>query len=263
MTESTPVQNNSLSELAVHLSGIHKALLSVARVMDADDVNRDDTERTIQSQLEWAASHLHEAIRELKGSGDFPASIQKTAFVRNGHPITVGGVMEGLKGHSQAIAIPEILGFVSSLRKSGLLRINSSNESFLVQLEDGALVYAQGDNPPEGGLLGDILVSQGALNREELEETLPGQDDCEDILGRMLLDGGIITKDQLCIALAFQVQSLFHRMYVAQNAIFQFDEGVKLMEGQDIRLNVTSLLLDSARNTDEDMREPETEAPAA
>ena len=259
MTEIPSVQQDSMRDLAIHLAGTHKALISLAKALGEGE-SKTSTASAVQWQLEWAASHLHGAMLELKGGGDFKAAaLQQTTFMRNGKRTARSGLMEGLKGHSQAIAIPEILGFVSSLRKSGLLRINSTDEGFLVQLEDGSVVYAQGDNPPDEMLLGNILVSQGALTGTDLKDALSKPGANHTILGRSLLAAGSITKEQLCIALAYQVQTLFHRMYVADDAVFQFDESVKLMAGRDIQLNVTSLLLDSARATDEDLRAPDTD----
>jgi len=72
-----------------------------------------------------------------------------------------------------------------------------------------------------------------------------------------LLAEGLVTKDALCIALAFQVQLMFHRMYVSDDSVFQFDEGLEIVQPEDIRLNVTSLLLESARSTDEQARDSE------
>ena len=81
--------------------------------------------------------------------------------VRRPVPEQGDDLRQGLKGKSQAVAIPEILGFVSSLRKNGVLRINSRDECFLIQLEQGKVVYAQGDNPPQGQLLGEIVGRSG------------------------------------------------------------------------------------------------------
>ncbi len=187
--------------------------------------------------------------------------------VRRPLPEQSDDLRQGLKGHSQAVAIPEILGFVSSLRKNGVLRINSRDECFLIQLEQGKVVYAQGDNPPQGQLLGEILVSQGAITREDLDRALLPDSNEPKKLGTSLLAEGLVTKEALCIALAFQIQLMFHRMYVSEDSVFQFDEGLEIMQPGDIRLNVTSLLLESARSQDEQARDNEaglsSEAPPA
>ncbi len=254
MTETT-TSKGAFGDLATHLAGIQRALLSVAKALESQ-VDAD-TSATVQSQLEWAASHIYEAVLELTGPGDLTGGTLMPSPVRRALPEQSSDLRQGLKGHSQAVAIPEILGFVSSLRKNGVLRINSRDECFLIQLELGKVVYAQGDNPPQGQLLGEVLVSQGAITREALDKALARESNDPERLGQSLLTEGLVTKDALCIALAFQVQLMFHRMYVSEDSVFQFDEGLEIMQPGDIRLNVTSLLLESARSQDEQARDSE------
>ena len=238
---------HDLHALARHLEGIHGALKALAVHLDSGR-----TELVVRSQLEWSVSHLYQAIREIRGTGPLkpepvePAS-KPAAFE--------GSMMEGLRGHSQAVTVPEILGFVASIRKSGVLRINSNSEAFLIHLRDGLVVYAQGDNPPKGQLLGEILVAQGATTQEKINQVVDRDPVTNDVLGRTMLKGGIVTKEALCIALTFQVQCLFHRLFRAEGAVFQFDEGARPVDADDIRLNVTSLLLESARSSDEGERD--------
>jgi len=243
------LRDEACQALATHLRGIQEALLSVAHQMPATPES-PERDRVVRSQLEWAASHLFEAVRELVLVEPAQASAADDASAMTA--ASTVQVMQGLKGHSEAIAIPEVLGFISSLRKSGVLRVHSRDESFLVELDQGAVVYAQGDNPPSGTLLGEILVTQGALTGVQLEEVLDRESGANSqVLGKRLLEEGLISRQALCIGLAFQVQMLFHRMYGAEDAVFQFDEGVQILEPRDIRLNVTSLLLESARTSDE------------
>jgi hypothetical protein len=162
--------------------------------------------------------------------------------------------MEGLRGHTRAVTVPEILGFVASIRKSGVLRVRTRDEAFRIDLEQGSVVYAQGDKPPHGQLLGQILVAQGALSQERLDRVVESEAQNVDFLGEVLLRRGLVTREALCIALTYQVQGLFHRLFDAEDAVFQFDEGAHTPRTQDIHLNVTTLLLESARSSDENLR---------
>jgi hypothetical protein len=240
---------HDLHALACHLEGIHGALKSLAVHLQSGR-----TELVVRSQLEWSVSHLYQAIREIRGTGPQKPAVVEPAAKPSSFE---GSLMEGLRGHSQAVTVPEILGFVASIRKSGVLRINSDSEAFLIHLRDGLVVYAQGDNPPKGQLLGEILVAQGATTQEQIDQVVERDPVTNDVLGRMMLKQGIVTKEALCIALAFQVQCLFHRLFRAEGAVFQFDEGAPPAAADDIRLNVTSLLLESARSSDEGRRDGE------
>lgn len=232
--------------LGVHLEGIHNALLSLALHMQQDDAARD-----VRSRLEWAASHLRAAIRELDGE------LEHEGAAEDDHGVPGDGarasLMEGLRGHTQAISIPEVLGFVASLRKSGVLRVKTPAEAFLIQLDQGEVIHAVGDNPPSGELLGEILIARGQLTILGLEEVLAGGVDEAAMLGTALVRSGKVSAEHLRSALAHQVQSIFHRVFNADDSVFQFDEGAALRVPAEIRLNVTTLLLESARSSDEDL----------
>ena len=163
-------------------------------------------------------------------------------------------LMEGLRGHTQAISIPEVLGFVANLRKSGVLRVKTPDEAFLIQLDQGEVIHAVGDNPPSGELLGEILIARGQLTIVGLEEVLASGVGEGAMLGTALVRSGKVSADHLRSALEHQVQSIFHRVFNADDSVFQFDEGAALRVPAEIRLNVTTLLLESARSSDEGLR---------
>jgi len=234
--------------LAVHLEGIHKALASLALHL-ADDEGASE----VRGQLEWSASHLRAAIRELHGEGGAAAGGAEAA--ESGPEETRrGAAPEGLRGSTQAISIPEVLGFVASLRKSGILRVKTPDEAFLIQLDQGEVIYAVGDNPPEGELLGELLIGRGQLSISALESVLSSGVGEGALLGSALVAAGLVDAEQLRSALQHQVQSIFHRVFCAADSIYQFDEGVTLKVPAEIRLNVTTLLLESARSSDEGLR---------
>ena len=232
--------------LAVHLEGIHNALLSLSLHMQEDEQARD-----VRSRLEWAASHLRAAIRELDGEAEGESAANAGAAPCDG---ARASLMEGLRGHTQAISIPEVLGFVASLRKSGILRVKTPDEAFLIQLDQGEVIHAVGDNPPSGELLGEILIARGQLTILGLEEVLAAGVGEAAMLGTALVRSGKVSAEHLRSALEHQVQSIFHRVFDADDSVFQFDEGAALRVPAEIRLNVTSLLLESARSSDEDLR---------
>lgn len=230
-----------LEDLAKNLESLQGALGGLAKLL----ADREGTE-SARSQIEWSASHLFMAIRELRGEFGPVDQVRKLPAES-----LEGGLMEGLRGHTRAITIPEVLGFIASLRKSGVLRINSPDEAYMIQLETGSVVYAQGDNPPPGSRLGEILVTEGALSQEALDEFTDGAGGEPGMLGSQLIARGLVSEEAMRIALCFQVQLLFHRVFEAKDSVFQFDEGQQLRNPGDIRLDVTSLLLESARSSDE------------
>ena len=156
-----------------------------------------------------------------------------------------------LAGHASVVPVSDLLGFLSSLRKSGMLWVETPRESFLLQLQEGAVIYAHGDNPPEGQLLGEILVRNQALQREKLAWALVESSVGKDVLGTHLVRKGLTSPENLTRALAEQVQMIFDRLFGSQEATYQFDKDGRLVDSADVRLNVVQLLLESARTNDE------------
>ncbi len=159
---------------------------------------------------------------------------------------------QGLQGNSWTIPLPELLGFLAFGRKTGVLWVEGPDENFLIGMSEGNLIHASSDRTPEGLRLGEILVGFGYLTRRQLERFLTSDaEDGEGVSGEALLESGMISDDELRAALIHQVQQLFHRLIMTKNAVFHFREGLHVMLAYQVDLDITQLLLESARVHDE------------
>jgi len=154
-------------------------------------------------------------------------------------------------GHCRGVSIPELVAFLSGLGKSGVLKVTTLNETFSVVLRKGELFHAFSDNTPSGLRLGEILVAQKAISDEALFKFLRRQSGDKGRLGEALEKEHLVSRDQLRYALEHQVQQMFHRLFTAQEAAFVFQEGEDAEPDSHVRMNVTHLLLESARQLDE------------
>ncbi len=270
MKKLEPIPEEIRRELAVQLSQVRETFLTVTHTLEGR-AGLQGLVHTVQHQLKWAAAHVQAAVLALSSEQGMPKVEQPRAPLpsrrlegeddgggRSAWPSmeasqSDNGIdfAEGLCGHTQSISIAEILGFIAGLRKSGTLAVHGATEDFLIELKDGNVVYAQGDNPPAGLLLGEILVTQGSITQVELDGFLLENAIREEVLGGALLRSGRITTEVLRIALAYQIQHLFHRVVSEQDGYFQFEENVTRIRSDDILLNVQMLLLESARTQDE------------
>jgi hypothetical protein len=218
---------------------------SAQRLEEAIVTGRTDREDGLVSPEDQAL----EALFSGAGSSADPGTPDEEASGELQRPLsTAEGV---LAGHAAVVPISDLLGFLSGLRKSGMLWVDTSRESFLLQLREGAVIYAHGDNPPEGQLLGEILVRNKALERDRLAWALVESTASKDVLGSHLVNKGLISQEDLTRALAEQVQMIFDRLFASQDATYQFELGGRLMDSADVSLNVIQLLLESARANDE------------
>ena len=160
-----------------------------------------------------------------------------------------GRHMLTLSGLAESFQTPDLIGFLSAQKKTGVLEIVTADEVFLLELLDGDIVHAQSDHTPTGQRLGDILVDRHSVDRDALEKArkqTPGPR-----LGATLVQDGLVSQENLLKALETQIQQLFQRLFNAPMKSFSFWNGPPIYADEKLRLNATSLLLEGARISDE------------
>ena len=156
----------------------------------------------------------------------------------------------GFSGACATVPLPELLGFLQVHGHTGELVVEAEQETFTIHFHGGDLIDATSDNAPPEMRLGEILISMGAIDGVVLLRLLESPD-AGDRLGDALERRRLVDRDTLLVALRYQVQQLFHRLFRAENARFSFSPLLPQEVVSDYRLNVTQLLLESARQHDE------------
>jgi len=234
--------------------------------MDVRPENPPGEPRDLARRLAGAESELSREARAMLERGDGDPEAWSSLVERTGALLRrLAGELAALpvkgpslssadgvvSGSAEVIPVSDLLPFLSALRRTGMLWVETEREGFLVQMREGAVVYAQGDNPPRGQLLGEILVTEGVLDRDRLEQAVARAAQEKVVLGAWLVTQELVTPEQLTCALSTQVQMIFDRMFGSQDARWQYEDGVAMVDSIDIRLNVIQLLLESARASDE------------
>ncbi|MEM9381163.1 MAG: DUF4388 domain-containing protein [Planctomycetota bacterium] len=153
-------------------------------------------------------------------------------------------------GSTDALSIPELIGFFQLQAKTGILTIEGESETFTLEYLRGELVHVASSASPDGERLGETLVRLGHVTEEQLEEFL-AQSTGAERLGELLRRGDVISDEAVSEALQSQVQSIFHRLCAMSGCSFAFREGLQGEPQARARYNVTRLLLESARQRDE------------
>ncbi|MEM7201978.1 MAG: DUF4388 domain-containing protein [Planctomycetota bacterium] len=161
-----------------------------------------------------------------------------------------------LRGVTPGMPIPTVMEFLAANTKTGVLRVNTDHEMFIVEVANGNVVHAVSDSNAPDERLGSILLMQGVIGAETLQELLAEQRD-DETLGEQLAREELATREQLQDALEQQVCLLFRRLFVTKAATFSFYEGETTSPDVHIIMNVTQLLLESARTTDEVANTPQ------
>ncbi|MCA8958525.1 MAG: DUF4388 domain-containing protein [Planctomycetes bacterium] len=161
------------------------------------------------------------------------------------------GKARGLHGDTSTVAIPDLLSWLGMQERDGVLYVNIPGEEIVVYLDGGNVVHAVSDHTPDDSRLGEILVSQGTLTSEQLQEVIAGLQAGGGCLGALLKEQGLVTEEALHSALQLQIGRLFNRMFGADLAEFTLVEGLPRTADGQLNLNLMGLLLDAARSTDE------------
>jgi hypothetical protein len=158
---------------------------------------------------------------------------------------------QGLQGNVSTIPMSDLLSFLAFSKKTGVLWVDSAEENFLIGIVHGQLIHANSDHTPEGLRLGEILVGLGCLTRRQLERFISQLGSDQPVAGDKLVEGGMISKEELQNALLYQIQQLFGRLVKTKQAMFRFREGLEVSLSHQVNLDVNSLLLNNARDQDE------------
>lgn len=154
-----------------------------------------------------------------------------------------------LRGEGACFPPPDLLGFLSAQHKTGTLEFVTANEVYTLEFKDGDVVHAHVNPTVPRQRLGDILVSSGAITREDIERIR--SQGMSQRLGEVLLQENLVTREQLTAALRTQVQLLFNRMFAAEVTRFQFWNGPPILADEGMRLNAMALIFEGARTHDE------------
>jgi hypothetical protein len=152
-------------------------------------------------------------------------------------------------------AASELIDLFSSHQKTGMLEIESSSGMFVLEFELGHIVHAQHDRTPEGERMGDILVAQGAIDRETMERAR--KNSVGGRVGEVLIGQGLVNNETLLAGLRTQIQLLFNRIFEASILSATFWGGPPIHAEKTMCLNATALLLEGARASDEKSRTSE------
>jgi hypothetical protein len=143
-------------------------------------------------------------------------------------------------GSLAALTVPEIIQFVFSSLKSGVLLLSFGKGDAArpddpeqlrrksIYFRDGQVVYASSSDRADR--LGPVLVEAGFVSPDQLER-------CSRLvgsgrpLGQVLMDEGVLTAGQLYEAITVQVKRIFLAAFLETAGEFAFVEGP--LEGQD------------------------------
>jgi hypothetical protein len=129
-----------------------------------------------------------------------------------------------LEGTIRDFGLPDIFQLIGLQRKTGILTLTNDRdkESVTVTFENGMVVMADSSARRLEDRLGNVLVKQGKISRERLEEALAVQKQTLQRLGHVLATASAITAKDLRDALQVQISQIVFRVFRWRDGAYQF-----------------------------------------
>lgn len=157
-----------------------------------------------------------------------------------------------IKGSLREASLPDVLQLLSMGGKTGCLSVTDKHSFGYLYFREGRIIYASILNRSDR--LGDILVRQGELRREQLDQAIEEQSRSrgERRLGQILIERGFIDPDTLRLFVRHQIEEAVYHLFTWSRGTFFFEAG-RLPEREQILVSIDpeSLLLEGARRVDE------------
>ena len=261
---------NTLDDFATRCQQLMRRFRAMADIREQDGGSLDPTTRSLR-QVQTKMEDIIRQLSIMRQNDDSPMAIAHVSGIGREHVtircaetllrnlteeyVDVHGTSgpkarKGLEGFSWALPIPDLVSFLANEQMSGTLEVTTAAESFLLTFNEGDVVCAVSDSSPMGTRLGDILIEKGSIGQRELDHFLL-TNNSRGRLGRSLVESGLVTEQQLQSALEQQVEFLFDRLSKVSDASFTLFESSPEGTQGGFRMNVTRLLLESARKADE------------
>jgi tetratricopeptide (TPR) repeat protein len=157
----------------------------------------------------------------------------------------------GIKGSLREASLADVCQLLSLGRKTGCLSVTDGSRFGQIFFDRGQINYARVVNRRDR--IGDLMVHDGVLAQEQLQEVLEVQArEPERKLGELLVDRGAVSRDALLHYIRLQIEEAVFHLFTWSRGSFYFEPDGR-PEDADVlvSINPESLLLEAARRVDE------------
>ena len=156
-----------------------------------------------------------------------------------------------IKGSLKEASLPDVIQLLTLGRRTGCLAVADRQNFGYIYFEDGRIIFASIVNRRDR--LGDILVRNGRITPEQLQAAIDRQRTEPDVkVGQLLVNEGLLARQELEEYIRLQIEEAVYFLFTWSTGTFNFEAGVR-PEREDflVSINPESLLLEGARRVDE------------
>jgi len=157
-------------------------------------------------------------------------------------PKEKSGVLHGVL---EKVALPEVLDFLSTMAKTGVLLLRNGNVTKTLHFKRGIVVFATSNIPDER--FGEMLLREGKITSDQFVEASK-QITRGKRLGKILVEMQALSPKDLWNEVRHQVQEIAYSVFSWDSGTFQFFEGEE-RTGENITtsLTVQEIILEGLR----------------
>jgi hypothetical protein len=158
-----------------------------------------------------------------------------------------------LEGTIKDFGLPDIFQLIGLQRKTGILTLNNEKDNVTVTFENGMVVMADQTSKRLEDRLGNVLVKQGKLTKERLDEALQTQNATLQRLGHVLVAQNYITAKDLKDAIQVQISQTVFKVFRWRDGEYHFapTDAVEFDRDHFNPLSADFILMEGIRMVDE------------
>jgi hypothetical protein len=130
-----------------------------------------------------------------------------------------------LHGDVRTFSLPAIVRMIHAETKTGVLKITGDGRRSHIYFKSGKIIYTSGHRAQDLRL-GSLLKANNLITEEKLQEMLKIAKVVEKPLGRILLERGYVSKENLVRILSYQVKEAVSELLTWDDAEFVYTEGL-------------------------------------
>jgi len=159
----------------------------------------------------------------------------------------------GFNGDLTTFDVFDLLAWIQSRRRSGLLVMSRLSTRKRLSFREGAMQWSSSNDPRE--TLGQALVRERVIDEEALFTALLKQETDTRRLGQILIGDGLLTEEQLMKTLRGNSEALLYDLFLWPDGRFEFlDDAASQPSPSDLRIDL-KIILDEGRHRRERWRE--------
>jgi len=157
----------------------------------------------------------------------------------------------GIAGSLATMSIADLLQFLETGQKSGVLRLNRESVTKEIFFEKDSIVGSTSTDPKE--YFGQFLLHYGKIDEAQLRLALENQRQGRQVpLGRILLSMGVFSESEMMELLHLRALEIMFELFLWEQADFQFQDEIPLPENLiRIEIKATNVIMEGIYRTDE------------